>query len=47
MFANKIYGIVQGFDIRYVIHYMVNIILKRFSLFKALFILCINLFSLY
>ena len=47
MFTNKIYGIIQGFDVRYVIYYTINTILKRFYLLKAPFILCTDLFSLY
>ena len=47
MFANEIYGIIQSFNVNYVIYYTINNILKRFSLFKALFVLCTDLFSLY
>ena len=47
MLINKIYGIIQGFNVRYVIYYTINTILKRLYLLKALFILCTDLFSLY
>ena len=45
--ASEIYGMVQGFDVGYVIHHTVNTILERLSLPKAPLVLCTDSFSLY
>ena len=45
--ASEIYGMVQGFDVGYVIHHTLNTILTRLSLPRAPLVLCTDSFSLY
>ncbi|KAI1653193.1 hypothetical protein F4813DRAFT_383489 [Daldinia decipiens] len=45
--ASEIYGMVQGFDVGYVIHNTINTILSRLSLPMIPLVLCTDSFSLY
>ncbi|KAI1101557.1 hypothetical protein F4804DRAFT_315437 [Jackrogersella minutella] len=45
--AREIYGMVQGFDIGYVIHRTINTILERLTLPRIPLVLCTDSYSLY
>ncbi|KAI1106029.1 hypothetical protein F4804DRAFT_302673 [Jackrogersella minutella] len=45
--ASEIYGMVQGFDIGYVIHRTINISLERLTLPRIPLVLCTGSYSLY